>query len=749
VSLYDDFMSGSHQKYMTLIAIMLFSLAFSKGLINIFLNPPFQAADEPMHLEAALVTGNMFPHIFSLDECRHTEFQKPILTVMSNHFFYSRVTVPEPIPLPDRFRRVPFIRDAPSKIGRQPFFYILTGLPAHLFTDGILEALYLTRSINLLLACLALGLFYLITRIVFKQDRYAQLFALSCFVLHPAFWHLGSSMTPESIKVILICAGLLLSITICRKGLTIWNTLLATAWLLLVAASAWTLVPPALMIVCVTLFSVLQEKNRCNGLTRTYIPAVLAVGSALVVLTVSNTTLLIHELSHVTTGIQNLARGHVSLFPLIKNLHISFWAGFNWLTVPLPKTAPFIFACISFAWFSAFFYYLIISCVKKDRSTLHKTIILTTILWVFLIVIRASADEPAAQGRYLFPVLPLIIIGVSTGLRLIRHSKLRFCVFILIIGLNTYGDISANLGGWIVHQHVNYARLKEPVRSLSSFSWLESGGTFHILDFRHPHASAFLSEGWYPPEQGCSHRWMLNRSVIALPMLYAQDSLLHLDISPFSIPGHNTRELLVEFNGCLLGSRRVQPGWHTYTFGIQKDLFEPGMNWLVLTCTEAFSPKDLNLSNDSRILSIALKGLELEPLSGSVSILREGSGWFFTPDSTPVLRFTPGDTIRVIRCEPEDHFHTVYSDGHRERIWLITGQELQIDTIREIQSITLRQAGNNRAVELFSFFETSVQHLPGILSDAYLHFLLIALWITLSIAVFIFFLGLFLYMAGA
>lgn len=743
MNLYDAFMSGSHPKYITLMTIMLFGLAFSKGLINIFSNPPFQAADEPMHLEAALVSGNMFPHILSLDENTHTEFQKPLLAVMSQHFFFNRITIPEPYPLPDTFRSVPFIRDAPSKIGRQPFFYIITGLPVYWFTDGILEALYLTRSINLGLACLALVLFYRILRIRFRQDQHLQLFALACFILHPAFWHLGASMTPESLKVLLMCAGLLLSIDLCRKGIKVSNALLVTTWLLLVASSAWTLVPPALMMISVTIFSTVQKKTRCNGITGKCIPAVMAVGCALVVLAVSNTTLLFHELSHVTTGIQNLVRGHVTLFPLIKNLHLSFWAGFNWLTIPIPRTACISFAFISLAWSSAFFCYLILPVVKKDGSTEHNLILLTTILWFFLIVIRASADEPAAQGRYLFPVLPLIIIGVSEGLRLIRQSMLRLFVFILIIGLNTYGDISANLAGWIAYQHVDYSRPKEPVRSLSSFSWLESRGTFHILDCHDPDASAFFSEGWYPPEQGGSHRWMLNKSLITLPMIYAQDSLLHLDVSPFTVPGHITRDILVEFNGCLIGSRRVQPGWHTYTFGIKKDLFEPGINRLVLTCREAFSPKDFNLSQDSRILSIALRHLELEPLSRPVSLLRDRSGWFFLPDSTTMLRLTQGDKIRVMHCDPDDHFLTVYSTGHRERIWLIAGQELEVDTIRQIQSVTLRKAGHNRAAEVFSFFESSVVHLPGLLSDAYLHLLFLLLWITLSGGVFIFFVGLF------
>ena len=144
-------------KAVKLLIIMLFITAFSKGLVNVFSNPPWQAADEPMHLEAALVTGHSFPADFPPDEQSDPQFQKQILQVIQNHLFFDRLGLPEPVPMPGLFRDTLFIRDAPSKIGRQPLYYLLTGLACRFFTSGILEALYLCRIINLMMLLLSMS----------------------------------------------------------------------------------------------------------------------------------------------------------------------------------------------------------------------------------------------------------------------------------------------------------------------------------------------------------------------------------------------------------------------------------------------------------------------------------------------------------------------------------------------------------------------------------------------------------------
>lgn len=732
-------MSSRNQTFKTLIIFLLFSLAFLKGFINIISNPPFQTADEPMFLEAALVVGTFFPNIFSLNENTCNSFQKPILTVMANHFFFDRIGIPEPSPLPGYFREVPSIRDAPSKIGRQPLFFLLTGVPIRLFTHGILKALYLARCINLGLAFLALFLFYRLLKLRFKDDNELLVFAFSCFVLHPAFWHLGSSMTAESIKVLLVCSGLLLSVDTDRKGLTAWRIFLFIAWFFLVIATTWTLAALALIIVYISIFNAFSKqlpKSKTFGKTALII---LAISSVSLIFVISDKKLLFHEIVNFSSGLSNLLSGKTPLVNSISILNMSFWGGFNWLTPSIPPLARICFIGISIAWCLAFFSYVIISLHKKNKESFFKIVVMTVFLWVAFVILRASANESSIQGRYFFPILPIIILGVAEGFRLLKKPILRFFFLLLLTGTTIYGDFSANILGWIPYQHIGYSELKEPARSLSSLSWTKTNGTHHILDHRHSDTSAFLVSGWYPIEPNSSHRWMMNKAKICLPMLSAQDTLLHLDISPFSPPGSASRDLLLEWNSIPIGSHRLQHGKQTYTFGIRKDWIDLTLNTLTLTCGEATSPKDLGLSDDSRMLSIAFHRLEIEPLIRTETSWIGKPGWFLTPETTTFLRLTMGDRIRINRSQSDDHFLTVYSNGNRARSWLTEGQEIEIGETLAIQSIELKQAKRNHVVEKFMQYRASVQNLPAFLCDIYLHLVMQFLWFFLAGAIFMLF----------
>lgn len=741
-------MSCPERIFKTFIVLLLFSLAFSKGFINLISNPPFQTADEPMYLEAAMVEGRFFPNVFSLDENTCKIFQKPILTVMSNHFFFDRIGIPEPYPMPDLFRNVPLIRDAPSKIGRQPLFFLLIGLPIRLFTNGILEALYLARSINLAFAILALFLFYRLLKIRYNNDNDCLIFALSCFVLHPAFWHLGSSMTSESLKILLVCIGLFLSVDTNRKGLTIWRAVLVIIWFFLVVATTWTLAPLALTLVGPILFNFSAKLFTYDKSFGRATLVILTMASILFVLSVSDKKLLYHEIVNFYSGWSNLISGKTLCAHSLRQLSMSFWAGFNWLTVPVPSIARLIFTGISTAWCLAFFSYIVTSPVKRRNDLLYYIVVFTVLLWSVLIAIRASANEPSIQGRYFFPILPIIILGVTEGIRLIKKPILRFYVFLSLIGLNITGDFSANILGWIHYQHIDYAGLKEPVASWSSFSWLESTGTYHVLDIRHPYASAFLRSGWYPAESENSHRWMMNKAKICLPFIFSQDTLLHLDISPFLPSDNSICDLLLEWNDIPIGSKRLISGWHTYTFGIRKEWIDSKINMLTLTCKEAFSPKDFGQSDDSRMLSIAFRRLEIEPLH-KYGVNQYGkSGWFLTPERTTLLRFVPGDKIRINRCEPEGCLLTVHSDGTIERLWWADSQEIAIGEIRDIQSIELKKAKQSRVLENYAAYELSVKNLPNIFSDIYYHFVIQFIWVFIAISVFVLFYCVFLPVSG-
>jgi len=692
----------------TLIFILLLFLllAFTKGLVNILSNPPWQTADETMFFEAAKVTGESFPDTLYPDE--NTRLQSEIIVCAHNHSFFQRLNLPEQIPLPATFNRAVFLCDSPSKLGREPLFYLITGLPIRMFTTGLLEGLYLSRFICLLFALSGLLLFILSLKNSLGNDSATLLTATFLMVCHPAFWHLASSMNNEAIKFFQICLGIFLITHPSVKKLTKSSLIILLGWLITVAAVRWTLLPIAVGILIAGYFS----KSR----TQVYNKKLLAVTGIIVACVflvfiplLMDRSLLIDELNHALSGIINLITGQINFYSIISRLASTFWTGFGWLNIPIPFIPKILATALSIAWSFLLVIYILHGFSKKFRKSepLWFLITIPILLMSFLILVRAMSLQPSIQGRYLFPILGLIVLGVTRSALTLPWTR-RYFLFLLLICLVLL-DLSSNITGWYSYQHVGYKKNNSMVKATS---------------------------GWYPSESGASHRWMLNQAEISLPLLARCDQKLYMDIIPYSADANETKQLRVFLNNQLIGKVIIPSHETRLEFSIASDQIKSGLNMLRLETDGGISPFDSGKSFDHRYITIALKQLFLSDCDKSLKeIIHDSSisGWFISDASNALIRISSGNSIIIDEILSDEHILLNFSKDSYRRIW--ANQTEKERTIEEsvVQNLVYTSSFSKKLVNSFISFKNSTAHLPGMLSDEYFHLVLIFFWICLSL----------------
>ncbi|MCD4652629.1 hypothetical protein K8T06_01695 [bacterium] len=728
------FMSSRSHLIVKLLLIMLFVFTFSKGLVNVFSNPPWQAADEVMFLEAAKVTGNAFPKIVFSDENPDSSLQSAILRCMQNHCFFERLQIPAHYPLTETFRNTVFIRDAPSKLGREPLFYLLTGLPIRFFTSGLLEALYLSRLICFLFALAGVSLLILTVKNSFNNDYHTLFLAVSLTVLHPAFWHLASSMTAEAWKFFLVCLGLFLVTHPKMHSFNLYSASILSAWIAIVAASRWTLLPLALTITVISVLTHLKKKSSKSRLHFLSLSLIFCIPILTVPLLMKH-QLLLHELNHATSGIIRLVTGQADFCVIISTLTSTFWTGFGWLNIPVSNFTELFSGFITLLWCLLFLVYALRGFSGKFRKSepLWFLIVIPPVIMLVLVFIRALSLQPSIQGRYLFPVLPFITLGISRSV--LTLHRIRSALIICLLCSAAILDVSANLSGWINYQHTTYKSVKNPVKALSQLSWSNQNGIVCVLEPGHKYSSSFLSKGWYPAKPGATQQWMLNRAEILLPLLGHIDTILYLELIQYCAGMDVSRNMDIFFNGHLLDSIFLSSSEVKVKLSIPAELIKMGLNRLTFETNQAISPFDQNESDDHRYLSTGLKRVSL--LCGTFSPetfnkTEKASGWYITSNSTSMLYIDSENSLICHGINEGDHILLEQSDGNYQRLWWNNPAAISLSKTRSVQNMKYLESTSNHFVNKFQNFRDSISHLPWFLSDVYFHLFLLILWLFLT-----------------
>ena len=622
----------------------LFSILFFKGVFCLVFTPPWQAPDEVTHAEASLLHASTFRP--AANGVQQLELQQRILSSLRQFDFYRYVQVPEPMMDPISFKSTPFLEAAPSKMGRPLLYYWLSGTLSLMDMTHPLHSLYRLRLFNLSLLILSFGILFRVLTIQFPKGKIPIFTGLFFLILHPSFLSACSSGTQEAWITLISTLGLFFIIRFIRSGYSSFNLAGIFGWVILSGFTRWTLAVPAFLIFIIVLVPDLIRRysNRTGSLPNLTVIALVCLGIAILVRVWWLSDLFHHEFINAWSGLHRFVHDPIS--PFIVNFHRvfqTFWAGFGWLTVPVPLFSMRLFVISSGLCLGVVF--LNITLRDRTRQLMAGICFLVVIIFILLSFLRSAFISPAVQGRYIFPALPFLVFLITSGTSIAVHRfHSGFTRFVLIFTVSIWimADISATLGGWYPYFHIQPKKMDPMVKTLDFLEWNPGIQSGLFIDVGCKAAHPFLKSGWYP-EEGAAQVWFRREAEMQIPLLSKTDRTIRVKAVPFVPPSRTSNPLIISFNGQTLGKADLIPGWNVLEYHLPAGWICSGINWLNFNCPVENSPKSLGQSNDSRWLSA---GIDTVLISSSIQNYNQGSYWA-AADPGIIIHINPGDCLNL------------------------------------------------------------------------------------------------------
>jgi hypothetical protein len=204
-------------------------VTLASGLLYSLVIPPWQAPDEPRHLEYAILLSEEGWFLTREDTSLH--LQRDIMASMLESGFWTLLGHEGPDGVPASFSDDPFLKLSGSRLGdRSLLYYLVPALAFDILPEGdLLARLYLMRWFSVLLSSAAVSVACLTAFELFPNDRFMVLAVPAFLALLPMFVFIGSSANNDCLAV--LCASLVtwqvarafnrgLS---WRSGLTLWS----------------------------------------------------------------------------------------------------------------------------------------------------------------------------------------------------------------------------------------------------------------------------------------------------------------------------------------------------------------------------------------------------------------------------------------------------------------------------------------------------------------------------------------------
>ncbi len=219
------------------VLIALFSLNLARGLFYSILIPPWQAPDEPRHVEYAVQLAGKRWLLGGADSS--PDLQRQILRSMKEFDFWRYVGREEPETVPESFFDDPLLKRSGTRFGDEsPLYYLI---PAFLFTltgaQDVLVQLYLMRWFSVLLGSATVVVSYLVAEDLFPEDLF-MIIAISTFITFlPMFTFIGASANNDILAVLAVSLLLWQVVRVVRSGIS-WPSLLLICGLTLLSVLA-------------------------------------------------------------------------------------------------------------------------------------------------------------------------------------------------------------------------------------------------------------------------------------------------------------------------------------------------------------------------------------------------------------------------------------------------------------------------------------------------------------------------------
>ncbi len=704
-----------------ILIVALFSLI--RGMFFLCATPPWQAADEVTHFEAAVLYSRNFPRVRGLDS--DPILQRQILESMAENNFYAYLNMPTPLETPSGFRDAPYLEAAPSKLGRPPLYYWVIGiLSCH--SGDVLFSLFAARFINLLFSILGIVLVGKTAGILFPRKPLPTLFAMLPVVWNPGFLHLGASVTQESWTLLISAFGFWTVASTQTQGLPRRNFLLYLIWLLSAVLTRWTLAAFMLPLAIAGSVSPLTRKKMAHPFANALIVAAILSLVLFTFWTFTGKSLLFHEVKQAASGFRLFLKD--PLFPFIQHgklLFQTFWAGFGWLTVPTPNIAVICFLCVTGFIFSGGVF------ARFQSADATRRVIDLCFAFIGMTIIfagaRASGQAAAVQGRYLFPAIPAL--GILSGAAVSEFGFPRRSIRVLgtaFLFLLFVGDSVATMGGWFYAFHWKPAAVKPARTALENIKILNGQLNGAFLDIGSPAAAEFMEGNWYAPESA-PQVWFRNSAELTLPLLPEENLILKINAIPFLPPGSKSLPMDVHMNQRLIQTVNLVEGLNVYQLNVPEQLVNPGINRLHFACARAAAPFEYGLSNDRRVISAGIDTVTIDTAYSLKNALQKNLLGYWTADGPQLQLFLPAEAgIRLIHSIP---FTISLRLRSGEKVLLSNANPIFVpDQRMEISRIAIRWGVVSGFQQIRIALSTGTRFPPGRLSFPGLHLLLFLMY---------------------
>jgi 4-amino-4-deoxy-L-arabinose transferase-like glycosyltransferase len=393
------------------------------GIIYIRIIPPWQSPDEPTHFEYAKVlargTALRAPRT-------DPDLQREIIVSLDRHDYWRYVGVERPSPLPETFRRTPFLATAPTQIGKNPpLYYFLASLVLRLAPARTLEAeLYRLRLLSLFFALLTVALVAGCAGEVFGKSSPLVAAAAGGAAFLPQFLVVGTAVSSDSCFNFCGAAVVYLLLRFQKSGFSLFRTIAVLLCLglgLLVNYKGLILVaafPGVAIIHLIFHRGSIPSRLRLAGGIGLILLAFLAGYFTLVWYAPGIARVFIVRVNIFCSGFLSFLRGQTRFPPgfwgwFNAELFKSFCLKYGWLQFELP---PAGYLVLKSAWALSLlglgvFLFRWVSGRETPRDEDGEAVV--TLIFLAGVALGAyylywglKGADTTAQGRHLFPMMP-------------------------------------------------------------------------------------------------------------------------------------------------------------------------------------------------------------------------------------------------------------------------------------------------------------------------------------------------------
>tara|TARA_B100000315_G_scaffold258184_1_gene309448 strand:- start:9666 stop:11168 length:1503 start_codon:yes stop_codon:yes gene_type:complete len=458
------------------IVFLLFIFLLIKGILFVFLIPPWQGPDEPTHFEyiekflndfnengssnviSSIIDDSLKKDYLNLRDRTETRIedykvQRDIVNSMFEFDFWRLTERPPRFSELDDvevFQHTSYISSIP--FGSEPLYFWITSKAISIFGIAtILGKLYLARILSMLLGLLIIFFIYLIAKqiIIDSEERYFAFSAAAFAGFLPQFSFLSATVSSANMAN-LICAAITYVLILFIKDSTKINQhsgnspffyiklfLIISMILagLFTKRSTLVIIPTA---ICSFFF--LYEKNGGSFWSRLFYQGrilsllLAAMFFSILVLYLFDKSLILNlyaRLSPVFSNVYNFFNSITNISPAIyfrtfSILFVSFWFSFGWMVYKMSVGWYVLFGAIALLSITGVCRLLYVEFAKNNDYTSKfngKGIVVLSLLIVFTLFAIVAFRGPAylegssIQGRFIFTALPSIAILFMLGLQ--------------------------------------------------------------------------------------------------------------------------------------------------------------------------------------------------------------------------------------------------------------------------------------------------------------------------------------------